>query len=319
MSYDQILVDGNFMARRMFSIHKRLSATVDDKTYMTGLAHGFLSQLVQLKREHEGRIIVVWDAGIKRRRAIDKDYKRKRHEQEWEELELFLAHRKVLMFFLKVVGVRQARKKGEEGDDLLYTLAMRHEGSTLMVTNDHDLYQAVTEDVHMLVSKKGTQSLWTPRRVLKSFGVTPEGYGHSMCLSGCRGDQVSGVEGIGAKTALTVCARWPMLVPVMLGYGYPEGYTVSDWLPETDKKNIVVKATSAFGKGDKGPDRRLMKILESGNVIGKTHKLVKLYNVWPVTFKKRRSFDPEIVEDLLDRCEMQELSARVDRLSELSE
>lgn len=319
MSYDQILIDGNFYARRMFAVHKHLSASVDGETFYTGLTHGVLTQLIRLKRNYDGKIIVVWDAGIARRRAIDRDYKRKRHSQEWDELDLFMEHKKILAYFLKLIGVRQAWKQGEEGDDVLHTLAQHFSGTSLIVSNDHDMYQAVTEDTHMLASKKDVDSLWTPRRILKSFGVTPEGYAHSMCLSGCVGDQVAGIPGVGVKTALAVCSRWPMLVPVLLGHGVKEGLSLADWLPETGKGNLVTQGTKAFEEGDKGPDKRLMKILESAPVVEKTGKLTRLYDVWPVTFKKRRKFNRVLIEDHLERCEMHELTGKLGKLQELAE
>jgi len=319
MSYDQILIDGNFFARRMFSVHKRLKATVDGNVVPTGLTHGFLLQLCQLKRYYEGTIVVVWDKGIKRRRAIDRDYKRKRRETEWDEQELFLEHSEILRYFLKLICVRQAWKQGEEGDDVLHTLAKRHKGFTLIASNDHDMIQAVTETTHLLVSKKGNDSIvWTPKKVLKAYGVTPEGYEHSMCLSGCTGDQVAGVQGVGTKTALEFCSRWPMLVPVLMGYGVEEGWELGDWLPEV-KSGKVVEKTKAFKEGEKGPNKRLMTVLESAAVVETTHRLVQLYDVWPVAFVKPGEFDEELVEETLERCELFELAERIDVLKELSE
>ena len=151
MDYDYILVDGNYYARRMFAVHKNLYYKKDGVKYYTGLAHGFLSQLCSLKRDYEGKVIVVWDRGIDRRKKIDASYKQKRREKfikdPKKELEqkLYVKHFKFLKWILKYVPVKEMWADGEEGDDILSTLCQRLKGNKLVASNDHDMYQVISD------------------------------------------------------------------------------------------------------------------------------------------------------------------------------
>jgi DNA polymerase-1 len=319
MEFDHIIVDGNYMARRLFSVHKHLSSTLDGKTYYTGLTHGFFLQLCALKREYDGKITIVWDRGIKRRRLIDRNYKRSRREKgkDWEDKQLYSKHLEVLERFLKFVGIRQAYKDGEEGDDIIKTLVEMAEGKkVLVVSNDHDMYQLIDENTSLLVNKKRGVKLLTLRRFKREFLVDPEAYLYAMAIAGCKGDGVDGVEGVGMKTALDFTQKWPTLVPTLIGTW--QGNQVLDWFPRVDKKNKVVEETPFFKVGVKGPSKRLRSVIENGNVVAKTYRLVQLYNVWPLTFiipKSRPGY--ESLLDNLELLEMHELASRVDQIREL--
>ena len=110
--YDHIIIDGNFQSRRLFATHKHMKATVDGEPVHTGLTHGFVRMLCNLRREYKGRVTVVWDSGHVRRKKIDGRYKEKRSRKHWDDYDLFIEHMKLLKWFLSLVGVRQARKKG---------------------------------------------------------------------------------------------------------------------------------------------------------------------------------------------------------------
>ncbi len=232
MEFDRILIDGNYWTRKFFAVHKELLARVDGRIVRTGLTHGFLLGLANLKDEYKGTVIVCWDSGHTRRRKIDPEYKAERRDkkEDWDEAELYAEHLSVLRFYLKLTGVRQAQKPGEEGDDILYTLAKRSEGKALIVSNDHDLHQALGYGVYQLLSKRDGETLLSARRLERDQGLRPEQYGHAMAISGCSGDGVPGVPGVGIKTASQWVKQWPQLVPALLG---EDETPLSDWLPDT--------------------------------------------------------------------------------------
>ncbi|NIP53605.1 MAG: hypothetical protein GWO26_16770, partial [Phycisphaerae bacterium] len=60
MEFDRILIDGNYWTRKFFAVHKELLARVDGRIVRTGLTHGFLLGLANLKDEYKGTVIVCW-------------------------------------------------------------------------------------------------------------------------------------------------------------------------------------------------------------------------------------------------------------------
>ena len=319
MNFEHIFVDGNYVARKMFAVNKMLHASVDGREVQTGLTHGFLLQLIYLKEEHKGRIIVVWDRGHDRRCAIDPSYKSERRAKgdEWDERESFEEHRKVLNVFLRLLGVRQAYKQGEEGDDILYTLARRFEGKRLMVTNDHDLYQALGDGVYQLLAKKDGYVLYSARRLEREQGVTPEEFTLAMGVAGCSGDGIKGIPGVGMKTAIDLVKRFPGLVPAVINWHNENTEeNPAEYCPQVDSKNKVKVATDYFEVGDKGPGKKVTNIVTNPELVCLTYQLISLYDVWPVTFNKPR-LDVDGLLLQLERCELHELSGRMRTLKRL--
>lgn len=315
MQFDRILIDGNYWARKFFAVHKELLSKVDGRIIRTGLTHGFLLGLANLKDEYKGTIIVCWDAGNTRRRKIDPEYKAERRDkkEDWDEAELYLDHLQTLRYFLRLSGVRQARRPGDEGDDVLYTLAKRAEGKSLIVSNDHDMYQALGRGVYQLLSKRDGEVLLSAKRFERDFGLTPEQYAQAMAVAGCSGDGVPGVPGVGIKTASDWVKRWPRLVPAILG---EDETPLADWLPEVNSKNIVKTATQYFPEGEKGPVKKLRGVLEEPWTVHQTKRLVQLYDVWPVKFFGGK-YDEDGFIEALERAELHECETRLDLLRKL--
>ena len=197
-TYDHILIDGNNLAYRIFATHKDLKVNVPPETLWTGLTHGFMSFLCKLKRRYEGRICLCWDGGNNRRRALFPKYKANR-KKDWEEKELFEKHLRELKPALNMCGVRQYRKQFEECDDVIFTLVQRKKGPILIVSNDHDFYRLINEDVHQLTAK---EIILDPISLKAKVGATAKEFGEAMCLAGDSTDGIPGIRGIGIKRAL---------------------------------------------------------------------------------------------------------------------
>lgn len=202
-SYTWLLVDGKNLAMRYFATHKHLHVLRDGLLLQTGLTHGFMHHLCLLKRRFEGRIAVCWDRGRERREKIFPDYKKSRDEKIWEDEGLYRDHFAVLREVLKLTGCRQMAKKGEEADDLVYTLALRLEGTKLIVSNDHDFFQLLRlGDTHQVLNRKKKQVIMDVDRLKVEHGCSPKEYFEAVCLAGDRGDSIPGLPRVGIKTAL---------------------------------------------------------------------------------------------------------------------
>jgi 5'-3' exonuclease len=92
-----------------------------------------------------------------------------------------------------------------EADDAMGSLAHVESsagGSSLLLTADRDLYQAVDETVSVLIVEKGGAfSVLGRAQVLERYGVAPGQVPDFIALRGDPSDGIPGAPGIGAKTA----------------------------------------------------------------------------------------------------------------------
>lgn len=96
------------------------------------------------------------------------------------------------------------RAENYEADDLIGAFASRISGKVFIVTSDKDLSSLVTENVHLLKPARsggGFQECGTAE-VIEDFGVAPELIPDYLALLGDNVDNIGGVPGIGAKSAV---------------------------------------------------------------------------------------------------------------------
>ena len=96
-----------------------------------------------------------------------------------------------------------------EADDLIATLVARlgtQAGGFVVVTSDKDLAQLVDSRTVLHDFAKGTR--YGPSEVEQKFGVRPEQIADFLGLAGDAVDDIPGVPGVGAKTAVALLARF---------------------------------------------------------------------------------------------------------------
>jgi 5'-3' exonuclease len=99
-----------------------------------------------------------------------------------------------------------------EADDVMGTLVAKEEedgGSALILSGDRDMFQCVTESVHVLLQQRGREGPeeLTPEAVKKRYGVTPAQVPDFIALRGDPSDGLPGAKGIGEKTAADLLQR----------------------------------------------------------------------------------------------------------------
>lgn len=96
------------------------------------------------------------------------------------------------------------RAENYEADDLIGAFASHISGDIFIVTSDKDLSSLVTERVHLLKPARsgGGFQECGPAEVLEDFGVSPELIPDYLALLGDNVDNIGGVPGIGAKSAV---------------------------------------------------------------------------------------------------------------------
>jgi DNA polymerase-1 len=106
-------------------------------------------------------------------------------------------------------GFAVAKKPGYEADDFL-AAAVAHEtgrgGNTLVVTSDRDSFQLASDQVTILLPKRGVYELERvgPAEVRERYGVEPEQVPDFIALRGDPSDRLPGAAGIGAVKAAAI-------------------------------------------------------------------------------------------------------------------
>jgi 5'-3' exonuclease len=126
----------------------------------------------------------------------------------------------VLLAVLKAAGLCSAGVDGFEADDVIATLAHRHDraGDTVdVVSGDRDLIGVVTDRVRLLYTGRGLAKLaeLTPEEVLDKYRVPCEYYADFAVLRGDPSDGLPGVPGIGEKTAAIAVNRFGSIEQIL--------------------------------------------------------------------------------------------------------
>jgi DNA polymerase-1 len=222
--YQTAIVDGQNIFFKAFSVHKDFSVRVGDSSIFTGGTYGFVQSLLTLKRdyvEEDGTIIVAWDRGYKRRSEIYPAYKANRGDKsDWPDYSNFVEQRTMLQGVLRLLGIRQAFKDGEEADDIVGTLsrARRDNGKKVIIMSaDKDFQQLLDKDIDLLAHKgKDNIRLWNEDSWEIEYGFHPSKFSLILGLMGDIGDNIPGVTGIGEKGAFKlVIENFQLLISIL--------------------------------------------------------------------------------------------------------
>ncbi|MBK7820259.1 MAG: 5'-3' exonuclease [Tessaracoccus sp.] len=109
---------------------------------------------------------------------------------------------------LPVVGVAE-----HEADDVLASLARQHDGTSLVVTGDRDLFQLVDDDTSIVYVARGVakHELVTPEVLAAKYALDANRYVDFAVLRGDPSDGLPGVKGIGEKSAAGLVGAYPTL------------------------------------------------------------------------------------------------------------
>lgn len=110
--------------------------------------------------------------------------------------------------FFGICGIKVAKVKGYEADDIIGTLAAKFspDRKVRVATRDKDLMQLVTEKVTLFDPYEDKEV--GIEEVKARFGVPPEQVADVLALAGDTTDNIPGVEGIGEKTAAKLIAEY---------------------------------------------------------------------------------------------------------------
>ncbi|HXP22408.1 MAG TPA: 5'-3' exonuclease H3TH domain-containing protein, partial [Streptosporangiaceae bacterium] len=220
-----LLLDGHSLAYRAFFAlpAENFSTTTGQPT---NAVYGFTAMLINVLRdERPDHIAVAFDRSEPTfRHEQFVEYKANRRETPAD----FRGQLSLIFEVLEALGIPQLSVSGYEADDVIATLATQAATSgmhVLIVTGDRDALQLVSDDVTVLMTRRGISDMtrFTPESVIEKYGLTPVQYPDFAALRGDPSDNLPGIPGVGEKTAAKWVAEFGSLATLVDRVGEVKG------------------------------------------------------------------------------------------------
>lgn len=197
-----LAIDGNSIMNRAFYGIKVLSNSRGQFTNaITGFMNIYLKELDALKPDC---VAVAFDLKSPTfRHKANASYKANRKGMPDE----LAQQMPVIKKLLTALGVKIVECEGFEADDILGTLSKAAADSgnqCFILTGDRDSFQLVSDLVTVRLAGTKETKIYTPQRIREEYGVEPRQMIEVKALMGDASDNISGVKGIGEKTALSL-------------------------------------------------------------------------------------------------------------------
>jgi DNA polymerase-1 len=201
-----LLLDGHSLAyRAFFALPAENFSTKTGQ--VTNAVFGFTSMLINMLRDEKPTHVAVAFDVSRQTFRLEKyaEYKANRATTRPE----FSGQLDLIKEILNALRIPFIEKPGYEADDVIATLAREAAAQgihTSIITGDRDAFQLVTDLVTVLYLKRGVSEMdrMTPAKVEERYGIPPSLYRAKAALVGEDSDNLSGVPGVGDKTA----AKW---------------------------------------------------------------------------------------------------------------
>ncbi|MGB3511651.1 MAG: DNA polymerase I [Microcoleaceae cyanobacterium] len=217
-----ILVDGHSLAfRSYYAFGKSRSGGLKTSTGIpTSVCFGFLKSLLEVMDTQKPEYLAIaFDLGMPTfRHEADENYKADRAETP-EDL---IVDVKNLQDILAALNLSVITAVGYEADDVLGTLAQKASAAGLRVkilSGDQDLFQLIDTKkgisvLHLAAGKGSTPREFSPAEVQEKLGILPHQVVDYKALCGDASDNISGVKGIGKKTAVKLLSEYGSLAEI---------------------------------------------------------------------------------------------------------
>lgn len=202
-----LVIDASNMGHRA-----RYSYSLSYKGKDTSVTYGVLRMIMAAIREvRPDSVIMCFDGGSPgfRSRSTPTYKSNRKHDEDPTYLE-FIRQMDELQRLLPYFGIMAVRRAGIEADDLMYH-ASRMLNSSVILTNDDDLLQAVNDKTSVMRSTKSKSDVINERNFEQATGFQQAVFLMAKAVIGDSSDNVPGVKGIG-----------PMLAQKMFSKGWPD-------------------------------------------------------------------------------------------------
>jgi 5'-3' exonuclease len=221
-----LAVDGDNLAHRAY--HALPSSIRDGKGKPANMIVGFANMLVRAWESEQPRTVFVAFDTITEptyRHALLPEYQSGRDfpSDLTDQLER-------LPELVDAFGFPWGKAAGYEADDFLAAAVAseeQHRGTTLVLTNDRDLFQLASTRTTILHPKRGVSQLQRvgPAEVRERYGVAPEQVPDFIALRGDPSDRIPGAPGVGPGRAAAIMKKHGSLEAALDAGGFP---TIAD-------------------------------------------------------------------------------------------
>jgi DNA polymerase-1 len=225
-----LAVDGDNLAHRAY--HALPSSIKDGKGKPANMIVGFANMLVRAWEAEEPRTVFVAFDTISEptyRHELLAEYQSGRDfpRDLTDQLDR-------LPELVEALGLPWAKKAGYEADDFLAAAVdseEKRQGTTLVLTNDRDLFQLASKRTTILHPKRGVSELQRvgPDEVRERYGVEPDQVPDFIALRGDPSDRIPGAPGVGPGRAAAIVKKHGSLEAALAEGGFP---TIADTLRE---------------------------------------------------------------------------------------
>ena len=199
-----VLVDGNnLLFRSYYATAYTGNIMRNSKGFPTNGLYGFVNMLNKILNEEQPLyILVAFDIGKTFRHNKYDDYKGGRSETPDDLKMQFPVAKEILVS----MGIKYLEVVGYEADDIIGTYAKMIDDSDdytgLIVSSDKDLLQLISDKVTVKLLKSKDYIMMDHDTFVDTYGIEPIRMIDLKGLMGDASDNISGVKGIGEKTAL---------------------------------------------------------------------------------------------------------------------
>ncbi len=197
MRYDTIVYD---TLGGLHRYHHKIGHLKTSDGESSGALYGVLREVIGLIGNHQPThfVLALEGGGAAARRQVHDGYKMGRSSASHDAISTQANN---LLIFAKMMGIDAIRAEGHEADDIIATLGVRatDQARVLMVSDDHDLIGAVGE--HSDLFQPRAKYTHTRDAFWMEHGLEPRIYWDVQCITGCDGDGIPGVRGVGDITA----------------------------------------------------------------------------------------------------------------------
>ena len=217
-----LVVDGNnLLARSTYAAQGKRVVLSSHDGIPTAALHIFIGLLAKyVRQEKPDNMVVCWDGGRSTARtAMFAGYKAARLDKPAEEdAQRPFGQAKE---FLTLAGIHHVERPGVEADDLIaaYWEGKHSAERVVILSADKDFFQLLDGWTEQVRPGTGLDERWTRTRFRTEVGCTPEQFRKVMALTGDASDNVPGIPGFGAKTAIKFLSRYDWDLDKMLAAG----------------------------------------------------------------------------------------------------
>ncbi|SHJ69436.1 DNA polymerase I [Hathewaya proteolytica DSM 3090] len=236
-----VILDGSSLLYRAFFAMPDLT---NSEGIHTNAIYGFINMVFKIKKEFQTEhIVAAFDRKAPTFRHLQYDEYKAGRKKMPEELSQQIPY---LKEFLKLYGIKLFEMDGFEADDLIGTLSVFAEKNGMevfVVTGDRDALQLATDNVKIVINKKGITDtvIYDRQKIEDELGVTPKEFIDVKGLMGDKSDNIKGVPGIGEKTAYKLIQEYKSVENVLQNIDNLKGNKLKENLREYSEQAIFSK------------------------------------------------------------------------------